>query len=71
MFLQEGGRGKEGNVSPEAKCYALGVKDRGRGQAPRNRRNAAFEAGKAQETDSPYRPQGNHDFGPVKLMSDF
>lgn len=58
VSLQEGGgrrldTGGEGHVTTRQVLFA-GFEAEGRGQEPRNSRNAAIEAGKGNKTDSPY-----------------
>lgn len=47
---------EEGNVTTEARCYAAGFGDGGRGHGPGNARNAAPEAGKGKGMDFPVEP---------------
>lgn len=71
MSLQKGGRERfdteEGSVTTGAD-----FKDGGRSHEPRDSRNAALEARKGQEMNSPLEPlEGHLDFSPVTLISDF
>lgn len=68
---------EEGFVTNEARCYIVGFEVGGRGHGPINARNAALEANKVKEIDSPLETLEGVwccqylDFSPVKLISDF
>jgi hypothetical protein len=59
----------EGNTTTEARCYAFGCEDRGRGHQPRKKRNATQKTGKGKEVDYPYNFQRECDSTDTKISS--
>lgn len=68
---------KMDTVTTEARCYAAGLDNGGRGCQPRNVKNSVLKAGKGKKLDSSLEPPKGAqlcqhlDFDPVKLILGF